>query len=84
LFACTVRRDRLSAINTEVHLALNAKEGSFAVKADLLLTLFTPERIFAFATGPVETDPFAVRRIANCERGALFYLQGVSGSVARW
>jgi hypothetical protein len=43
-----------------------AREERVAVKADLLLTLFTPERIFAFATGPVETNPFAVRRTV-CE-----------------
>jgi hypothetical protein len=57
---------------------------STVVKADLLLALFTPERIFAFATRQVETDPFAVRRIVSCERGALFHLQVESGSVARW
>jgi hypothetical protein len=28
--------------------------------------------------------PFAVRRIASCERGALFHLQVVLGSVTRW
>jgi hypothetical protein len=43
-----------------------ASEERVAVKADLLLTLFAPERIFAFATGPVEIDPFAVRRTV-CE-----------------
>jgi hypothetical protein len=52
MFACIVRRDRLSATKTEVHLALIARGESFAVKADLLLTLFTAERIVAFATGP--------------------------------
>jgi hypothetical protein len=67
MFTCIVRGDRLSATETEVHLALIARQGSFAVKANLLLTLFTPERIFAFATGPVETDPFAVLRIASRE-----------------
>jgi hypothetical protein len=66
MFTCIVGRDRLSATKTEPHLTL------IAIKEDLLLTLFAPERIFAFATGSVETDPLAVRRLASCERGLFF------------
>jgi hypothetical protein len=48
ILACTITRDRLSAINTKVGLALCArKEGIFALNAEIIFAHFTGEPIFA-------------------------------------